>query len=203
MLHLVQQENSHWLSHLHFEHEFCLDCDWTRVDLGQSDKVRARAALRLALNAVALSPCAAPPVHCLLSWCTGTERGCMVRLLSARRARQRMPGHPPRCCPGEALRVVGQLVLRCVRCPPPGLSPMADPHPKPSRAQTEITKVWGDQNKRWKLFITRFFNCEVCYGRMDQAGLAACQASFREHFEFASCRAHRCARQGTACWGVP
>ena len=39
MLHLVQQENSHWFSHLHFEHEFCLDCDWTRVDLRQSDKV--------------------------------------------------------------------------------------------------------------------------------------------------------------------
>ena len=53
--------------------------------------------------------------------------------------------------------------------------------------------MWGDQNTRWKLFITRFFNCEVCYGKMDLGGLAKCHQSFREHFEFASCRAHRCA----------
>ena len=57
--------------------------------------------------------------------------------------------------------------------------------------QTEITKVWGDQNTRWKLFITRFFNCEVCYGRMDEQGLSECQQSFREHFEFAACKSHR------------
>ena len=61
--------------------------------------------------------------------------------------------------------------------------------------QTEITKVWGDQNTRWKLFITRFFNCEVCYGRMDKQGLSECQQSFREHFEFAACKAHRCSQQ--------
>ena len=58
--------------------------------------------------------------------------------------------------------------------------------------QVEITKDWGDANKRWKLFITRFFDCEICDGNGMPTGLMdKCHASMREHYEFASCRTHR------------
>ena len=59
--------------------------------------------------------------------------------------------------------------------------------------QTEITKVWGDENTRWKLFITRFFDCEMCHGHMEAGPAGKCHASVREHYKFASCRSHRCA----------
>ena len=39
LLHLVQHDQHNWMSHIHLEHEFCLDCDWKRVDLAQSGKV--------------------------------------------------------------------------------------------------------------------------------------------------------------------
>ena len=40
LLHLVQHDQHNWMSHIHLEHEFCMDCDWKRVDLTQSGKVR-------------------------------------------------------------------------------------------------------------------------------------------------------------------
>lgn len=73
--------------------------------------------------------------------------------------------------------------------------------------QVEITKVWGEENKRWKLFITRFFDCELCHGEgMQPDQLPKCHASMREHFAFASCRIHRsaqpCARQSCIAHGM-
>ena len=60
--------------------------------------------------------------------------------------------------------------------------------------QVEATKLWGEENKRWKLFVSHFYDCELCWGRgMTPGGLAACHASFREHYEFAHCRFQRCA----------
>ncbi len=56
------------------------------------------------------------------------------------------------------------------------------------------TKAWGDANKNWKLFTTRFFDCQTCWGGGGGAsdGLAAkCTAAAWEHYEFAFCRFHR------------
>ena len=57
-----------------------------------------------------------------------------------------------------------------------------------------MTKEWGETNKRWSLFVSRFYGCELCRGGgMAPGGLAACAASYREHYEFAHCRFQRCA----------
>ena len=55
------------------------------------------------------------------------------------------------------------------------------------------TKAWGDANKNWKLFTTRFFDCQTCWGGGGmEADLAAkCSAAAWEHYEFAYCRFHR------------
>ena len=58
--------------------------------------------------------------------------------------------------------------------------------------QMEASKVWGEDNKRWKLFISHFYDCEMCWGKgMTAAGLSACHAGYREHYEFAHCRFQR------------
>ena len=60
------------------------------------------------------------------------------------------------------------------------------------RAQVEVTKTWGEENKRWKLFITRFYKCHFCFsGHTAPEELKACHTSFQEHYEFAFCRFHR------------
>lgn len=62
----------------------------------------------------------------------------------------------------------------------------------PACLQVVLTKEWGNENKRWKLFITRFFDCELCHGEGNtQAEMDKCHASMQEHFNFASCRMQR------------
>ena len=59
-------------------------------------------------------------------------------------------------------------------------------------AQMEATKVWGEENKRWKLFISHFYDCELCWGSgMTAQQLDACHAGYMQHYEFAYCRFHR------------
>ena len=53
------------------------------------------------------------------------------------------------------------------------------------------TKAWGDANTAWKLFTTRFFDCQLCYGGVDPELAAKCRAAYREHYEFAYCRFKR------------
>ena len=51
------------------------------------------------------------------------------------------------------------------------------------------TAAWGDANKNWKLFTTRFFDCQLCSGHgVDEATLAKCDAAHKAHYEFAYCR---------------
>ena len=55
------------------------------------------------------------------------------------------------------------------------------------------TKAWGDANKNWKLFTTRFFDCQTCWGGggMDGELAKKCSDAAWEHYEFAYCRFHR------------
>jgi hypothetical protein len=53
------------------------------------------------------------------------------------------------------------------------------------------TKAWGDANTAWKLFTTRFFDCQLCYGGVDEGLAAKCRAAYRDHYEFAYCRVKR------------
>jgi hypothetical protein len=56
----------------------------------------------------------------------------------------------------------------------------------------EQTKAWGEANKRWNLFITRFYDCELCsYEDAPQESLDKCHKSYMEHYDFAYCRFHR------------
>lgn len=58
--------------------------------------------------------------------------------------------------------------------------------------QVQRTSTWGEENKSWKLFVTRFFDCEMCWKDSGKpAGLDACLKSFQEHYVFAHCRFHR------------
>lgn len=55
--------------------------------------------------------------------------------------------------------------------------------------QVTRTTVWGEENKRWKLFITRFFDCETCWhGGKPPVNASLCAASYKQHYEFAYCR---------------
>ena len=56
--------------------------------------------------------------------------------------------------------------------------------------QVKRTTVWGEENKRWKLFITRFFDCETCWPQTSSAAknASACASSYKQHYEFAYCR---------------
>ncbi len=58
--------------------------------------------------------------------------------------------------------------------------------------QVEVTKAWGNANKRWNLFISRFFDCPMCSASdSDPDGVNACHNSFLEHYEFSYCRFHK------------
>lgn len=59
--------------------------------------------------------------------------------------------------------------------------------------QVETTKEWGEDNKRWNLFITRFYDCELCDTGRGKEPLSKCHKSYLEHYDFAFCRFHRCA----------
>ena len=54
-------------------------------------------------------------------------------------------------------------------------------------------KSWGTENKRWNLFVSRFFECPFCFEdnlkREDE--VQECHTSYLEHYEFAFCRFHR------------
>ena len=54
-------------------------------------------------------------------------------------------------------------------------------------------KSWGDQNKRWNLFISRFFECPFCIkdDKKREDEVAECMSAYLEHYEFAFCRFHR------------
>ena len=57
----------------------------------------------------------------------------------------------------------------------------------------KTTKMWGEDNKSWNLFISRYYDCEMCSNRgMTTETLATCHKSWLEHYEFAYCRMHRC-----------
>ncbi len=61
-------------------------------------------------------------------------------------------------------------------------------------AKVDKSKTWGEENKRWKLYISRFFDCQYCEGYgMTEEKLDTCHASWLEHYEFAYCRFHRSA----------
>lgn len=59
--------------------------------------------------------------------------------------------------------------------------------------QNNPIKSWGTENKRWNLFISRFFECPFCFEdnlkRQDE--VEECHTSYLEHYEFAFCRFHR------------
>lgn len=56
-------------------------------------------------------------------------------------------------------------------------------------------KSWGEQNKRWNLFVSRFFECPFCIedDKKREDEVAECLSAYLEHYEFAFCRFHRCA----------
>lgn len=39
LTHIINDNPRNYLSLMHFEKDFCLDCDWRRIDLNASDKV--------------------------------------------------------------------------------------------------------------------------------------------------------------------
>lgn len=69
------------------------------------------------------------------------------------------------------------------------------------------TAAWGDANKNWKLFTTRFFDCQLCSGSgVDESMLQKCEAAHKAHYEFAYCRFARnaaAAAAGAARGGSP
>lgn len=74
----------------------------------------------------------------------------------------------------------------------------------PPNAQVEVTKAWGNANKRWNLFISRFFDCPMCSASdSDPDGVNACHNSFLEHYEFAYCRFHKCGLTMLVCILTP
>ena len=58
--------------------------------------------------------------------------------------------------------------------------------------QVETTKEWGESNKRWNLFITRFYDCELCDAGRGKERMDKCHKSYLEHYDWAFCRFHRC-----------
>lgn len=54
-------------------------------------------------------------------------------------------------------------------------------------------KSWGEQNKRWNLFVSRFFECPFCFedDKKREDEVAECMNAYSEHYEFAFCRFHR------------
>ncbi|BDA50039.1 probable glycosyltransferase 2 [Coccomyxa sp. Obi] len=58
-------------------------------------------------------------------------------------------------------------------------------------SKVETTKEWGEDNKRWNLFITRFYDCELCDAGRGKEPLSKCHKSYLEHYDFAFCRFHR------------
>ena len=58
--------------------------------------------------------------------------------------------------------------------------------------QVKKTKVWGDDNRSWNLFIVRFYDCEMCSGEaMTPDSLSVCHRAVLEHYDFAYCRLQR------------
>ena len=59
--------------------------------------------------------------------------------------------------------------------------------------QTKTTRVWGEANENWKLFVTRFFDCEMCWPNPTDAAtvFSKCTAAFQKHYEFAHCKLSR------------
>ena len=61
-----------------------------------------------------------------------------------------------------------------------------------STLQVKKTKVWGDENRSWNLFIVRFYDCELCSGeKMTPDSLAECHKAVLEHYDFSYCRLQR------------
>ena len=56
-----------------------------------------------------------------------------------------------------------------------------------------VMKSWGEQNKRWNLFVSRFFECPFCFtdDKKREDEVAECMSAYLEHYEFAFCRFHR------------
>lgn len=58
--------------------------------------------------------------------------------------------------------------------------------------QVKKTKVWGDDNRSWNLFIVRFYDCELCSGEKNDAeSLGRCHKAVLEHYDFSYCRLQR------------
>jgi hypothetical protein len=56
-------------------------------------------------------------------------------------------------------------------------------------------KTFGNENKKWNLFISRFFECPFCFedDRIREDETAKCHDHYLEHYEFSFCRFHRLA----------
>lgn len=55
----------------------------------------------------------------------------------------------------------------------------------------QTTKL-RDENQRWKLFVTRFFDCDMCRaGHTSPTDLVSCMRAYRDHYTFAYCRLYR------------
>ena len=66
--------------------------------------------------------------------------------------------------------------------------------------QVKKTKVWGDDNRSWNLFIVRFYDCEMCSGEaMTPDSLSACHRAVLEHYDFAYCRLQRQVHASHCC----
>ena len=69
--------------------------------------------------------------------------------------------------------------------------------------QVKKTKVWGDDNRSWNLFIVRFYDCELCSGEaMTHDSLSACHRAVLEHYDFAYCRLQRQAHPPCLLWMI-
>ena len=143
------------LPRVRFETDFCVNCDWRRIDLAASGGER--------------------------EWGRVEWRGVFFFFCSAGR-----DGLEREVKKGREKNSKTQHLLSSFFF----LS---------SSGSMSKTAAWGDANKNWKLFTTRFFDCQLCSGHgVDEATLAKCEAAHRAHYEFAYCRFARNAAAAAA-----
>ena len=77
--------------------------------------------------------------------------------------------------------------------------PSTPSDPPSTTGSMSKTTAWGDANKNWKLFTTRFFDCQLCSGHgVDEEMLKKCEAAHKAHYEFSYCRFARIAAASAA-----
>lgn len=147
------------LSRVRFETDFCVNCDWRRIDLAASGG-------KIFFFFVLFSS----SVTEKLEETKRSENGSKRKNSNS--------------------KTENSFLFSLLLCSLP-LSP--------STGSMSKTAAWGDANKNWKLFTTRFFDCQLCSGHgVDEATLAKCDAAHKAHYEFAYCRFARNAAAAAA-----